>query len=203
MFPISRVLCQKKKERNRIACVFLQVSKKIAVSTSLKKIHKSSLHSSLVSAEAQKNQDTTMSWRTGKRSRMCLLLVRGKFSSKVSADPALKNKYDMHYLSLGTSFMPNSIVTNSKKPKSSVWLHIRLFFMPCVYCLWWAGVRQVPSSPQAKNCHFPPGIQAWVWRNRCAGLTSPAHQIRTSACRLAGQGLFPTCHFISSASTFN
>ncbi len=35
------------------------------------------------------------------------------------------------------------------------------------------------------------------------GLTSPAHQIKTSVCRLTGQGLFPTCHFISSTSTCN
>lgn len=189
-------------------CLCFPPSKLLTVFTSLKKPHKTPSASS-----AQKRRHNNVTANKKEAKRVCFLspVAPGEFGSKVSLVSTSKQVEVWQVLPKpgdsggSASFVLHSAEQQSDKfvkPESSVWLSI--FLSPSVYCLRWAGVSPSPVFPLGwKTVTFLSGFRPEFDGTDERGLTSPAHQIRTSVRRLAGQGLFPTCHFISLASTFN
>ncbi|KAI7811848.1 hypothetical protein IRJ41_022117, partial [Triplophysa rosa] len=71
----------------------------------------------------------------------------------------------------------NSVIANGKEAKC-----VCFFVNPGS-----RGLSSFPSPPRAENCHFPRRARPGFDGTGRAVPDSSAHQIRTSACRLAGQ----------------
>lgn len=186
-------------------------SKLLTVFTSLKKLHKTP---SASSAEAQKRRHNNVTANKKEAKRVCFLspVAPGEFGSKVSLVSTSKQVEVWQVLPKpgdsggSASFVLHSAEQQSDKlvkPESSVYTGSRFFFCLVFIVCDGQGFAKSRLPLGWKTVTFLLGFRPEFDGTDERGLTSPAHQIRTSVCRLAGQGLFPTCHFISLASTFN